>query len=78
MKTNLRHLTCINWWTFKIIRTGILWNFISKSCFFKINIQTYTLTVSKVVCETEQELYCHEICLEAALKEPQDLYLRCL
>lgn len=36
----------------------------------------YTLTVSKVDCETEQTLFCHEVCLEEVLKEP--LYLKCL
>lgn len=47
-------------------------------CGKPIEEDPYTLTVSKDDCETEQELYCHEICLEAALKEPLDLYLKCL
>lgn len=38
----------------------------------------YTLTIRKDGCETEQELYCHEACLEQALLDPKDLYLKVL
>ena len=65
---------------FHAIRLNMVVQMTYNCCFCgkPIEEDPYTLTVSKVVCETEQELYCHEICLEAALKEPQDLYLRCL
>lgn len=36
----------------------------------------YTLTVHREGCGTGQELYCHEACLEAALHDPKDLYLK--
>ncbi len=36
----------------------------------------YTLTARKADCETEQELYCHEACLEQALLDPKCLYLK--
>lgn len=38
----------------------------------------YTLTVTKEDCETEQTLYCHEACLQAALSDPGILYLKVL
>ena len=38
----------------------------------------YTLTVSKENCETKQDLYCHKACLERALKDPKNLYLKVL
>ena len=51
-----------------------------KCCFCgkPIEERPYTLTVRKDGCETEQELYCHEACLEQALREPKDLYLKVL
>ena len=45
-------------------------------CGKPIEEKPYTLTVSKEGCETEQELYCHEACLESALQEPKKLYLK--
>lgn len=45
-------------------------------CGKPIEERLYTLTVTRENCETEQTLFCHEACLEAALKEP--LYLKCL
>ena len=45
-------------------------------CGKPIEEDPYTLTVSKADCETEQTLFCHEVCLEEVLKEP--LYLKCL
>ena len=38
----------------------------------------YTLTITKEGCETEQALFCHEACLQAALRDPKDLYLKSL
>ena len=51
-----------------------------KCCFCGKPIEEcpYTLTVRKDGCETEQELYCHEACLEQALLDPKDLYLKVL
>lgn len=51
---------------------------IYKCCFCGNSIEEnlYTLTVSKDGCKTEQECYCHEVCLEKALKNPKDLYLK--
>ena len=45
-------------------------------CGKPIEENPYTLTVTKGNCETEQALYCHEGCLEKALKDPKDLYLK--
>ena len=45
-------------------------------CGKPIEENPYTLTVSKADCETEQMLFCHEVCLEEVLNEP--LYLKCL
>ena len=36
----------------------------------------YTLTVTKENCETSQELYCHEKCLDQVLQDPKLLYLK--
>ncbi|MBQ7229356.1 MAG: hypothetical protein IJX04_00440 [Oscillospiraceae bacterium] len=47
-------------------------------CGKPIEERPYTLTVTKENCETSQELYCHEVCLEQALREPKDLYLKVL
>ena len=49
-------------------------------CFCGASIEetSYTLTVSKEDCETEQVLHCHEACLEKALSDPKLLYLKCL
>ena len=65
---------------FHAIRLNMVMQMTYNCCFCgkPIEESPYTLTVSKADCETEQELYCHEICLEAALKEPRDLYLKCL
>ena len=51
-----------------------------KCCFCGKPIEEYpyTLTVTKESCETSQELYCHEACLEQALRDPKDLYLKVL
>ena len=51
-----------------------------KCCFCGKPIEEcpYTLTVTKENCETSQELYCHETCLEQALQDPKDLYLKVL
>lgn len=38
----------------------------------------YTITIHKEYCETVQELYCHEACLEQKLHDPKTLYLKCL
>ena len=47
-------------------------------CGNPIEEKPYTLTVSKEGCETSQELYCHEACLEKALSDPKLLYLKYL
>ena len=47
-------------------------------CGKSIEENPYTLTVSKENCETSQALYCHEACLESALRDPKDLYLKVL
>ena len=49
-----------------------------KCCFCGKPIEEcpYTLTVRKDGCETEQELYCHEACLEQALQDTKLLYLK--
>ena len=47
-------------------------------CGKPIEERPYTLTVTKENCETSQELYCHEACLEQALLDPKDLYLKVL
>ena len=44
-------------------------------CGKPIEKKPYTLTVTKEGCETEQTLYCHEGCLQAALHDPKTLYL---
>lgn len=38
----------------------------------------FTLSVRKEGCETEQVLFCHETCLEHALYDAKELYLKCL
>lgn len=51
------------------------------SCCFcgkSIDENPYTLTVCKDGCNTEQELYCHEKCLEQTLQYPKLLYLKYL
>lgn len=40
--------------------------------------EVYTLTIRKEGSETEQELYCHEQCLEKVLSDPGLLYLKYL
>lgn len=47
-------------------------------CGKPIEDHLYTLTVTREDCETEQTLYCHESCLQAALRDPGDLYLTVL
>ena len=47
-------------------------------CGKPIEEMPYTLTVSKEGCETEQNLFCHEVCLQNALNTSGDLYLKYL
>ena len=65
---------------FHTIRLNMVMHMTYNCCFCGKPIEEppYTLTVSKADCETEQVLYSHEICLEATLKQPQDLYLKYL
>ena len=36
----------------------------------------YTLTIRKEDCESEQEVFCHEACLEHVFADPKLLYLK--
>ena len=45
-------------------------------CGKPIEERPYTLTVRKDGSESEQELYCHEVCLEQALRDTKLLYLK--